>query len=47
MASRADQLRDLQELLDKGILTPEEFEGQKSALLAKQRGHTPLPTSPP
>ncbi len=33
--SKAEQLRELKSLLDEGILTQEEFEAEKKAILAK------------
>ena len=34
--NKADQLRELKELLDEGILTQEEFDAEKKAILGKR-----------
>ena len=41
--SNADEIRKLKELLDEGVITPEEFKSQKDALLGSEHGATPAP----
>jgi hypothetical protein len=43
--STIDQLKQLGELRDSGVLTPEEFEQQKQQVLAGQAGPSPTPPS--